>query len=52
LPTHDVELVDQQNRESSCYPQLAFLSGHNRWFAVQEFRPAPMQWVMFTVRSG
>jgi len=46
--THHAQIIEQQERNGANYSQLGFLSAKNRHMAVQECRPARMQWAMFT----
>jgi hypothetical protein len=49
--THKMEIIEEQVRDSARYPQLGFLTRIERDMAVQEFRPARMQWAMLTVKA-
>lgn len=50
-PTHEIQIIEQQIRDSAQYPQLAFLGKFERHVAVQEFRPVRMQWAMLTAKA-
>jgi hypothetical protein len=49
--THQIRLIDQQDREAGAYPQIRFLSPEDRRRAVHEFRPARMQWAFLTPKE-
>ncbi len=52
--THDVEIVDAQPRYLIDYPEVRELplSPIEQELAIQEFRPAPMQWAVMQRRSA
>ena len=50
--THDIQMIEQQLRDSAQYPELGILTRFNRHMAVQEFRPGPMQWAMLTAKAS
>ena len=50
--THQIEIVDQAERDSMSYHQLNFLGDRDRALALQEFRPGRMQWAVMTTRRG
>lgn len=49
--THEIHVMDQQDRQPGAYPQIRFLSPEDRRRAVHEFRPARMQWAFFTSKE-
>lgn len=44
-PTHDVEIIDQQDRNARDYPELSGMTGSIRNVLLDEFRAASMQWL-------
>ena len=49
--THEIQIIEQQVRDSAQYPQLSILTRLDRNMAVQEFRPVRMQWAMLTAKA-
>jgi hypothetical protein len=49
--THHVHLVDTEDRKSTDYPVLEFLSETERAVALSEFRNGPMQWAILIPKN-
>jgi hypothetical protein len=49
--THEIQIIEQQVRDSAQYPELGILTRFDRHMAVQEFRPGRMQWAMLTAKA-
>mgnify|MGYP001269079836 CR=1 FL=1 len=47
-PTHTITIIDSKERDPADYPALGVLSMREQRLAVEEFRPAGMQWAFMT----
>lgn len=46
--SHDITLIDTQERDPNRYPQIGFLTPEQQQVAVSEFRNGPQQWAFLS----